>query len=243
MVGDEKGERLISKKYQAVIFDLFGTLVDKLSLREHKNMLGQMASVLSVPTDDFIKLWFDTFNERGLGIFQSLKENIDYICQKLNLPTADPQATRAAKINIEYTARSMKPRPYATELLAQLKSASYKTGLITNCGAEIPKITNDMPFAPWLDVAVFSSLEGVQKPDPHIYQIAVARLGVKPEDCLYIGDGDSHELTGASQAGMYPVLIRNPDENRTDVHRIDFEADEWHGPIISSLQEVLNLIK
>ena len=99
-----------------------------------------------------------------------------------------------------------------------------------------------MPFAPLVDVAVFSCLEGVQKPAPRIYQLAVERLAVRPENCLYIGDGDSQELTGASQVGMYPVLIRNPDEDSTDVHRVDYEAGEWEGPVISSLREVLTLV-
>lgn len=230
-------------KYEAVIFDLFGTLIDKLSLRKHRDVLGQMASVLSIPSDEFIKLWFDTFDMRGLGTFQSLESNVEYICRKLEVNAEDDKITQAAKINREYTARSMKPRPYATELLSYLKSRGYKAGLITNCGTEIPRILNDMPFISLIDVAVFSCLEGVQKPAPRIYELAVERLVVKTEDCLYIGDGDCQELTGASQVGMHPVLIRDPDEDSTDVHRVDYEADKWDGPVISSLKEVLTLVE
>ncbi len=202
-----------------------------------------MASIIAAPPGDFKQLWFDTFDERGLGIFQSLEANIEYICQKLGLRPGKAKIALASQINIQYTARAMKPRLYATELLPRLKSDGYKTGLITNCGAEVPKIISDIPFAAFLDVAVFSSLEGVQKPDPRIYQLTAERLSVKPEECLYIGDGDCHELSGALQAGMHPVLIRNPDEDITDVHRVDFEADEWDGPVISSLKEVLNYLE
>jgi putative hydrolase of the HAD superfamily len=230
-------------KYKAIIFDLFGTLIDKLPLQEHRNILRQMASTISAPSDDFIKLWFDTFNERGLGVFQSIEENIKYICQKLELKPEDTKISLGAKINIDYTARAMKIRPYAIELLSHLKSNGYKTGLISDCGAEIPKIFNTMPLAPLLDISVFSSLVGMQKPDPRIYQLTAERLSVKPEDCLYIGDGDSNELTGAFQVGMYPVLICNPGEDSANVHRVDFEAAEWEGPVISSLKEVLTLIK
>ena len=230
-------------KYDAVILDLFGTLIDKFSLREHESVLAEMASVLSSPSDDFIQLWFDTFNERGLGIFQSLEANIEYICSKLELKPEDTQITLAAQINVERTARSMKPRPYATELLSYLKSEGYKTGLITTCSTSIPKIFNDMPLAALIDVAVFSSLVRLQKPDPRIYQLAVEQLVVKPENCLYIGDGDSQELTGASQVGMHPVLIRDPDEDSTEVHRVDNEAETWHGLAILSLKEVLALLE
>ncbi len=230
-------------KYEAVIFDLYGTLVDKLSLREYKDILSQMAAAISAPPDDFMQLWFDTYTERGLGIFQSYEANIEYICKKLGVKTENSQITLAVKINREHRARFMKPRPHATELLSHLKAESYKTGLISDCGVEIPKIFNDIPFAPLIDVAIFSCSVGIKKPDPRIYQLAAERLVVRPENCLYIGDGDSNELTGALQAGMHPVLIHNPDEDRTDVYRTDFEAEEWQGPVITSLQEVLNLVR
>jgi putative hydrolase of the HAD superfamily len=237
------GERSINKKYEAVIFDLFGTLVDKISLRLYRDTLTKMASTISLSPDDFIKLWFDTQNERGLGIYQNLEDNIAYICHKLAQRVEDTRIKLAAQINSESTTRLMQSRPYATEVLSHLKSNGYKTGLVSDCSNSIPKTFNNMPFAPLLDVTVFSCLVGVQKPDPRIYQLAIEQLAVKPEDCLYIGDGDDHELTGALQVGMHPVLILNPDEDRNDVHRMDFEADEWQGPVISSLQEVLNLIK
>jgi len=230
-------------KYQAVIFDLFGTLIDKLSIRGHRSTLRQMASVIAAPPDDFIRLWFDTFNEREIGIFKSLEDNIKYICNKLKLDVEDREIARAAQINIENTARSIKLRPYAAELLAYLKAEGYKTGLITNCSPEIPRIFNKMPIARFFDAALFSGLEGKAKPNPHMYQATIERLAVKSEDCLYIGDGDSNELTGALEAGMHPVLIRNTDEDRTDVHRVDYEGDNWQGPVITSLQEVMNLLK
>jgi len=54
-----------------------------------------------------------------------------------------------------------------------------------------------------------------------------------------VGDGSCHELTGASQVGMHPVLIRVPYEDTHDAHRID--AEEWNGPTISAVGEILEL--
>lgn len=230
-------------KFKAVIFDLYGTLIDKIPLRAYRNALREMASIASAPPDDFMQLWFDTYNERGMGIFQNYEANIEYICQKLGVKTDSSHITLAIKTEYECRVRFMKLRPHATELLSYLKAESYKTGLITDCGAEVPKLFNDMPFAPLIDVTIFSCLVGMQKPDPHIYQLAAERLEVKPEKCLYIGDGDSDELTGALQVGMHPVLIRNPEEERNDVYRTDFEGDNWHGPVILSLREVLNFLQ
>jgi FMN phosphatase YigB (HAD superfamily) len=38
--------------------------------------------------------------------------------------------------------------------------------------------------------------------DPEIYLRAVYRLGVRPEEALYVGDGGDHELAGAEAAGI-----------------------------------------
>jgi putative hydrolase of the HAD superfamily len=64
---------------------------------------------------------------------------------------------------------------------------------------------------------------------------------VKPEDCLYIGDGDSQELTGAANVGMHPVMIRAAYEDETQPRLTNKE--EWAGLVISSLKEVLNLVR
>ena len=89
---------------------------------------------------------------------------------------------------------------------------------------------------------MFSCKEGVKKPEPQIYTLAAEKLGVDPEDCLYIGDGSSNELTGATAVGMHPVLIIDPEEDRLGTHRVDFEGDKWKGPIISSLKDILVMI-
>lgn len=41
------------------------------------------------------------------------------------------------------------------------------------------------------------------KPDPAIYLLACRRLGVAPEDCVFVGDGGDRELEGAAAVGMY----------------------------------------
>lgn len=226
-------------KYKAVIFDLFGTLVPNMSLSEHRAILMRMAHVLSAPPDDFAQLWFDTFNERSTGIFQSPGDNVEYICRTLGVSVNETQVKLATRIRFDYAVQSMMPRPDAIETLSHLKFEGCKTGLISDCSAEVPAMWKDSPFVELIDVPIFSCTAGMRKPDPRIYQIATDQLGVEPETCLYIGDGSSGELTGAAQVGMHPVLLNLP-ENNPDAHQIDKE--DWNGPAISSLREVLDLV-
>ena len=228
-------------KYEAVVFDLFGTLVPNMSLSEHRAVLTRMAHVLSAPPDNFAQLWFDTFNERSTGIFQSPDDNVEYICRTLGVSVNETQVKLATRIRFDYAVQSMMPRPDAIETLSHLKLEGYKTGLISDCSAEVPAMWKESPFVDLIDVAIFSCLVGVKKPDPRIYDLAMGKMVVEPEKCLYIGDGSSQELTGAAQLGMYPVLIRLAGEDGTQPHLVNREM--WDGPVVSSLTEVLDLEK
>jgi len=229
-------------KYAAVIFDLFGTLIKNYTIERHEGVLRQMASVLSARSEGFVRLWYDTFNDRCMGILKTPEDNIDYVCRKLGVPVEDTQRSEAARIRHHLTQSTLIPMAEAVATLSQLKSEGYKTGLVTDCSGEVPAVWQDTPFAPLFDVSVFSCLVGLKKPDPRIYRLAAEQLAVKPEDCLYVGDGGSNELTGAAAVGMHPVLIRDPEEDSGVMHRIEAEADRWNGPVISSLKEVLALL-
>ena len=85
-----------------------------------------------------------------------------------------------------------------------------------------------------------SCVVGMKKPDPQIYLLVCEKLGVNPEDCVYVGDGGSNELTGAAGVGMYPVMIQDPGEDE-DTHVVDKEKS-WNGPVISTLNEILRIL-
>lgn len=227
-------------RYRAVIFDLFGTLVENFSRGEYEKTLAEMAAILGAPSQEFNRLWAETFNLRSTGSFPSAEACVEYICRELKVSVTDAQVKRTGRIRYDFTLKSIKPRRSSLIVITSLKSKEYKIGLISDCTAETPLAWQKTTFAPLFDVAVFSCRAGIKKPDPRIYQMATDRLGVRPQDCLYIGDGSSRELTGASQAGMRAILIHDPNEV-ADAHTIDRE--EWDGEVISSLEEVLTLLQ
>jgi putative hydrolase of the HAD superfamily len=229
-------------KYKAIIFDLFGTLVYNIPLQENRETLKKIASVLSINPDTFIRLWFETGDERMKGIMKNFQENIEYICRQVGTPIEDKKIELATQIRFDMIQSETVPRADSVEVLSYLKSEGYKTGLISNCSHEGATAWESTPFPAFIDVAVFSCLAGLQKPDPLIYQLTVEQLVVEPQSCLYIDDIGIFGA-GAASVGMHPVLIRNPHEESDDVYRGDYDAEEWHGPVISSLKEVLDLVK
>lgn len=234
-------------KYKAVIFDLFGTLVCDLIGPKYTDVLVEIATVLSVPVDDFLKMWSETSYERNTGAFKSVEANIIHICKELRVQPKDNNIKIAARLRQDY-ARSVisKPRFGAVEVLSRLKQSGLKVGLISNCTPDAPTIWPETPFAPLVDVAVFSCSVGLKKPDHQIYKLTVERLEVEAKDCLYVANGYNGELCGACEVAIYPVLI-TPDIGKEFLCLPPDDEEralaEREGTVISSLEEVLALVR
>lgn len=231
-------------KYKAVIFDLFGTLARVYSRQEWQECSLQMARALNMPASDFERLWQETSEERGKGEFSSIKANIEHIGHMFGMHLQETQITLACRLRSAFIRHQLEPVPFVIEVLSHVKSNGIKTGMISNCAVDVPSVWNETHFAALIDVPIFSCSVGLRKPDERIYRLAAKQLGVKPEECLYIGDGDSHELAGAARVGMHPLLVRNPFENSADALRDNPDAPgRWQGQVISSLREVLEMAK
>ena len=62
-------------------------------------------------------------------------------------------------------------------------------------------------LARYFDTVVSSASVGLHKPDPRIFELACARLGVAPEEAAHVGDHHYADIVGATAVGMMPVLI------------------------------------
>ena len=91
------------------------------------------------------------------------------------------------------------------ELLKKLREKGLLTGLISNSFSDERDLIVASPLYPLFDVTMISYETGLYKPDPAVFKAMIEKLGVKPEQCLYIGDGGSRELYGARDAGMKAV--------------------------------------
>ncbi len=227
-------------KYKTIIFDLFGTLVEHFDSAIGK-MHAEMAAALGLPDEHFLRAWNETLEARIVGVFQTVEANIEHVLQAMNIEPRAEQIERAVEIRMNYIRLALQPRPQAIETLTQVKSEGYQTGLLSNCSIEIPLLWQETAFAAVIDTPVFSSRVRLKKPDARIYHLTCERLGVVPGACLYIADGEDHELAGAARVGLHPVLIRNSYQQIDG--RLHQEAREWEGTTITTLPEVLDLLK
>ena len=232
-------------KYKAIIFDLFGTLVDSYDLVGYASALRETSSILKLQHNDFMKVWNETRVKRTTGVFKSFEENLVYICRELNIPVKKFDINLAKMVRMDYIGLTLAPRQYVIETLAELKKEGYKMALVSNCSSETPVIWPVTPLAPFFEAVLFSCTVGFEKPDTRIFQLALEKLGVKPEECLFVDD-NSNNLIAAAALGVTSVLYSNPEEEQSHLPEppiMESPKSEWNGLKVEALPEVLDIIE
>jgi FMN phosphatase YigB (HAD superfamily) len=110
-----------TSRYDAVIFDLFGTLVDNFAMEEYNSMLAAMADELDAHREDFIRHWVGTYRERASGVFASTEENIRHVTGSMQLQPSEEQIAQARALRWEFTRKWLEPRYDAIETFTQLR--------------------------------------------------------------------------------------------------------------------------
>lgn len=117
--------------------------------------------------------------------------------------------------------RERRSRPHVYEetfrTLEELKG-SVKLLLLTNgCPAlQKEKIDGVPELAPYFDHIVISGTFGKGKPDLAIFEHALAKLELKPEECLMVGDKLTTDICGGLGAGLTTVWVNREHKSRTE---------------------------
>jgi putative hydrolase of the HAD superfamily len=95
------------------------------------------------------------------------------------------------------------PTPNARRTIDALKGAGLAVVIVTNSNGHGEENLRDCGFG---GVAVIdSTVVGAAKPDPRIFEIALARAGVTPADTVHVGDTLANDVAGARAAGITPI--------------------------------------
>lgn len=225
---------------KAFIFDLFGTLVDVSEKRGYNTLVEEMSKALNIDFEDFYKYWnIDTYDDRMIGKFKSIYDNIKYILEEKQLERSEKEISDAARIRSDFVKKALElKRVSLFETLSNIKKRGFKIGLISDCSPDIPEVWDSLEYCQYFDSVIFSCEVGMKKPNPKIYQKSVDSLNVNFDECYYIGDGGSNELTGAQNVGMYPILIKSEADEKKNVHKK--YVDNWTGERIFCLSQLMN---
>ncbi len=128
---------------------------------------------------------------------------------------------------------SITVEPEILAALDELRRARYRMGLVSNISLRPDLMRADlerMGLAKYLDAMVFSSEVGLRKPDSRIFQEALDRLGVEPQETVFVGDRLYDDVSGAQAVGMRAVLTRQ--------FRQEDDPDYAPDAVISHLSEL-----
>lgn len=103
--------------------------------------------------------------------------------------------------------RSYRLHDDARPALDALAASGVKLGLISNFEAWLDDLLAHLGVRDAFDVIVISGREGLEKPDPRIFEVALERAGVTAGESVYVGDHPLFDVEGAAAVGMRPVLI------------------------------------
>jgi putative hydrolase of the HAD superfamily len=91
--------------------------------------------------------------------------------------------------------------------LASLEADGTTVGLVSNFEAWLEDLLDDLDVRERFVVRVISGIEGIEKPDPRIFELALERAGIEAADAAYVGDNPVFDVDPPSALGMHPVLI------------------------------------
>lgn len=104
-------------------------------------------------------------------------------------------------------------------LIQKLHANGYLTPSITNTPSERfawdDRLSDGRPF----DGVVDSSKVGLRKPDSRIYELALRRFRLQPEDCVFVDDKEEN-LVPAREMGMRTVLFRSAKQLKDELRRL-----------------------
>ena len=115
-----------------------------------------------------------------------------------------------------YMSRPWVPIKGAAEALIALQSAGYRMAVVSNATGTIEAQLLEGEICSVeghrgarVEVVIDSHVVGVEKPDPRIFDIALAAIGGSREHCVYVGDTNFFDVRGARAAGIQ-VLHADP---------------------------------
>ena len=214
---------------KAILFDLDETLLDRAASVKSYLQNQHLRYKLSHINYEVYEARFVELDERGyadkLKVFGTLISEFSLSCSAEQL-TSDFRG---------HAWRYCKKFDGASDTLIQLRSRGYKLGIITNGTVEMQSAKlRESGLGSLVDVALISEQEGMKKPDPVIFMRAADRLGVRVEECVFVGDNPKADIWGAHHAGMKTVWFMGYQSWPADLNlRPDYK--------VQSLAELLSI--
>lgn len=192
-------------KRSAVLFDLGGVVLGSplQAIRLYAQSLGFEPNAINrvvahtAPAGAWSRL------ERGEIDLERFYADFEADCREAGLEID-------ARSMMKAMAGAAGPRPIMLTAIARLRAAGFRTGALTNNWAHSDgNADGTRALRGHFEIFVESSVEGLRKPDLAIYELACRRLGVAPEEVIFLDDIGGN-LKPARALGMATIKVDDP---------------------------------
>lgn len=183
---------------KAVIFDLDGTLADSAHIMHE--LYGSLFEEFGIPSPSEGEVMKVIAHGGRRIIHELLPEG-----RKNDLELKEKMGKRSAEISRSLI-RKIRPMEGAEELLAWLGKRGIRVVIATNRGATTKELLEFLGLSKYVEVSITSADVENMKPHPEPLLKALAKLGLGPDEAVFVGDTDVDLKAGAA-AGIKTLLL------------------------------------
>ncbi|MBI5355388.1 MAG: HAD family hydrolase [Candidatus Aenigmarchaeota archaeon] len=224
---------------KTVVFDFGGVLCVEPSrrprdLRTAKEMLNEIGlhysdEQLQETVNNGMKKYkeFSYQTQRELEERQIIR---DYIFSGLHETEKQKITAMADELfyEIDSGSHTLKIGDDVKETLLELKERGYRLGLISNTvSPNVKDFLKREGFDGIFEFQIYSHEEGVKKPSKQLFEKAQKFLGLKPEECAYVGDTFDKDVAGAHGAGWGAAILMDYSGKHTDKGEADYKIKDF----------------
>lgn len=202
-------------KPKAVIFDFGGTI---LYSDIWDDINGNREILKLAKSNIFNYNEFDIQNRaKQLADFYNAARNTT----TLEIPIASFQRTLYDGMNITFdnnweelelsfykNATNYKTTHGIKKLLNHFETKNIRMGILSNFMFSSKTISHDLEkfgIKSYFDFVITSSEYGIRKPNKLLFEIAIKKMNLKPDEIWFVGDSINEDIIGSRNAGMFPV--------------------------------------
>lgn len=219
---------------RAVLFDLFGTLINHRladgrplttdqpsggpgrvelvrKLVESEGLRLRSTRLTTSLMNELYGLYRDRFAE-NLTPAQKQEFWTQFGSRLFEELDAGERAPEYGRAYVEYVERIFGPNHFAVypdvePALEHLNRFRVRTGVVSNWDPALERFLEHWGLRSRLAALSVSAAVGHEKPDTRIFQAALEQLGLQAPEALHVGDLYDVDYVGAEQAGLTPVLL------------------------------------
>jgi putative hydrolase of the HAD superfamily len=229
--------------YQAVIFDLDGTLRE--SNPHFMDALHETLSDMGIEVDAFTwrltERWVHEYWAQSSEIIEDVKRYgqeqvwnrfLTRLMHKVGHPHANEEEVQAFGKHVREVFQPVSElTPGARKVLYALQEHGMTLGVLSNRGKPFTDELEQLEIADFFDFTLAAGEVGVWKPRPEIFLAALERAQTQADQAIYIGDNYYADIVGAREAGIDAILV--------DWRRVFTDV---RGPRVERLDDVLSYI-